>query len=379
MRVGRRLRSGLPLAGLALVVLALAACASAHRAPAGPKLTAANLWRVLATRCTALDARPDPYPWPLKPFNRQHPIRGYFGDPRTVIYGQKQGIFSFHNGVDILAWNGNEVYAVASGRVLAIKGDEVITSASHGRKFQYIHLHPRVKVGDPVVVSQTLLGLTFEPWEHVHLSELRGRCVVNPLAPGHLTPYADPTHPRVLGISFTTPAGGRLAAGDLYGEVRAVARAQAPPADPAPGVWRRMPVSPALVTWQLTAADGRRVGGGIAADFLVTEPPPAAFCDVYAPGTLQNFAAESGHYNWGRPGRYLYQLGPPLNTATLANGRYLYTVTAANARGGIGHRSVTIEIANHGQDKPASAAPPDWRCQRRARGGSSLLTRLLGG
>ena len=25
------------------------------------------------------------YSWPFKPFNQQHPIRGFFGDPRTVF------------------------------------------------------------------------------------------------------------------------------------------------------------------------------------------------------------------------------------------------------------------------------------------------------
>jgi hypothetical protein len=252
-----------------------------------------------------------------------------------------------------------------------------VTSASNRRKFQYIHVRPWVQVGDHVTVSQTVLGTTFERWEHLHLSELRGRCVVNPLAPGHLTPYSDTTRPRVLAISFATPSGRPLAASDLHGEISAVARAQAPAAEPAPGAWRRMPVSPALVTWQITTADGRRVMRGVAADFLVTEPPPAAFCDVYAPGTLQNFAAESGHYNWGHPGRYLYQLGPGLlDTGALANGRYVLTVTAANARGGTGRRSVAIEIANHGSVKPVAAAA-DWRCQ--GRGGRSLVNRLLGG
>ena len=50
------------------------------------------------------------YPWPFKPFNKQHPIRGFFGDPRTVFENgvlsggfDGPGFFSFHQGVDIAA------------------------------------------------------------------------------------------------------------------------------------------------------------------------------------------------------------------------------------------------------------------------------------
>ena len=39
------------------------------------------------------------FPWPIKPFNKQHPIRGYFGDPRTVYENGKvlhQDFFASH-------------------------------------------------------------------------------------------------------------------------------------------------------------------------------------------------------------------------------------------------------------------------------------------
>ena len=38
------------------------------------------------------------YGWPLRPFNRQHAIRGAFGDPR---FGARQR--NFHFGIDIPA------------------------------------------------------------------------------------------------------------------------------------------------------------------------------------------------------------------------------------------------------------------------------------
>ena len=53
------------------------------------------------------------YPWPLKPFDQQHPVRGFFGDPRSVyLNGVLSGGFdgpsflSFHQGIDISAPNG---------------------------------------------------------------------------------------------------------------------------------------------------------------------------------------------------------------------------------------------------------------------------------
>ena len=39
----------------------------------------------------------DAHPWPIKPFDRQHPVRGLFGDPRIGDGGGK----SFHFGVDV--------------------------------------------------------------------------------------------------------------------------------------------------------------------------------------------------------------------------------------------------------------------------------------
>ena len=64
------------------------------------------------------------YPWPVKPFNKQHPIRANFGDPRTIFQlGLFQngiagpGTFLFHNGIDIAAKDGTSVYPVMSGVV----------------------------------------------------------------------------------------------------------------------------------------------------------------------------------------------------------------------------------------------------------------------
>ena len=89
--------------------------------------------------------RPHPssiaYHYPIRPFRRQHPIRGFFGDPRTLAAGRlgadssrSQGSFTFHNGIDIVA----PVYPVVGGVVEALYyHDEVSVSRSDGRVFQY--------------------------------------------------------------------------------------------------------------------------------------------------------------------------------------------------------------------------------------------------
>src|SRR5512132_506344 len=51
------------------------------------------------------------YGWPVKPFNRQHPVRAYLNDPRNGDGDAK----SFHFGIDITAPTGTPVYAIAAG------------------------------------------------------------------------------------------------------------------------------------------------------------------------------------------------------------------------------------------------------------------------
>ena len=348
--------------GLASCLLSLAAAgpgsgASFLQARSG--LAARDtVWAWLGERCGRLAAMPlAPYPWPIAPFHRQHPVRGYFGDPRTVITGVDEGAFSFHNGVDISARPGTHVFPVVSGIVVRVPPGEVVVAAAHERRFQYIHIDPWVRVGARVVASRTVLGVVLPITDHVHLSEIRGMCVVNPLLRGHLTPFADPTRPVVRAIVFETPTGRRIAPGALTGMVRAIANAYDRPALPSPYPWRSLPVSPALVRWTLTSESGSVVRGRVAADFRVSLPPRRDFHMVYARGTVQNFAAVLGKLRWGQPGRYLFNLTPgPLDTALLPNGRYRFTVVAANIRGGTGTRSVSVTIGNPRREPVAGAA-----------------------
>jgi murein DD-endopeptidase MepM/ murein hydrolase activator NlpD len=94
-----------------------------------------------------------PYGWPVAPFDRQHPIRGGFGDPRTVFDGPPTaqglladaGSFRFHFGVDIAAANGTKVHPVVAGAVSKLGSDRVVVDCGDGRIFQYVHIRPAVK------------------------------------------------------------------------------------------------------------------------------------------------------------------------------------------------------------------------------------------
>src|SRR6476659_5780038 len=53
------------------------------------------------------------YARPIKPFRQQHPVRGFFGDPRIANDGESRQL---HFGIDISAPNGTPVYATLSGQ-----------------------------------------------------------------------------------------------------------------------------------------------------------------------------------------------------------------------------------------------------------------------
>ncbi len=354
-RIGNRTT----LAGLVLVCLVGLAAAGSLPPSSVPTL---DVWQQLVSRCRHY-AREKlaPYPWPLKPFHEQHPVRGDFGDPRTVLTGDESGLFSFHSGVDISAWPGNPVYPVVSGTVVRVTGDLIAVSTLDARRFQYIHLAPRVHVGEQVVASKTVLGTIRARWDHVHLAEIRESCAVNPLMPGHLTPYLDTTKPTVRAILFQTPMRTALSPHALSGKVRIIADAYDTPTLASPYPWNSLPVAPVRVTWSLATLGGRYLVRNTAADFRYSLPFRFQFCSVYAPGTEQNFAAVIGSFHWGKPGRYLFDLTPDLlNTAFLPNGSYRVTVTAADTAGNLGSRSVIVEV----RQRPAGRlqVAPDTRC-----------------
>lgn len=286
------------------------------------------------------------YAWPVKPLDQPHPIRGGFGDPRTVFKGQwstetvmtGDGVFSFHQGVDISAPDGSPVYAVASGTVVRARGGRVTVDCGNARSFQYWHIEPAARVGQHAVAGQTLLGFIQPKRGHVHLTQLQHYRAVNPLSPGRLTPYVDRTKPWVsaitvwhegLNISFTAEAADT-------------------PAMPVPGRWNGFPVTPALVTWKVEDAAGRVVvGTRVARDVRNQEPKNDRFWDTFARGTFQNWPVFDGHKQQGMAGRYVFSLSRrPLDTRTLKAGEYTVVVTAQDTGGNRGTRRATFSVAH---------------------------------
>ncbi|HEY4346844.1 MAG TPA: hypothetical protein VGM80_04585 [Gaiellaceae bacterium] len=355
-RIGNR-------AGLAgLAVLCVLALGSAMPLLPPKPVPTLDVWQQVVARCRHYAReRMTEYPWPVKPFDEQHPVRGNFGDPRTVFTAAETGTFSFHSGVDISAWPGNPVYPVVSGTVVRATGDVIAVSTVDARRFQYVHLKPLVHVGETVIASKTVLGRVRARWNHVHLTEIRDNCTMNPLMKGHLTPYADTTKPTVRAILFQTPARTPISSNALTGKIRIVADAYDTPALPSPYPWNSLPVAPVHVTWALSTLKGRYLVRQTAADFRYSEPFRFQFCSVYAQSTEQNFAAVQGTYEYGKAGHYLFDLTPNLlNTAYLPNGRYRVTVTALDTAGNRGTQSVVVDVSQ----RPGTQLriPPDTRC-----------------
>ena len=303
------------------------------------------------------------YPWPLKPFDKPHPIRANFGDPRTVYFDQPPtslegpGVFRFHNGVDIAAPGGTRVYPVTTG-IAHFLSPTWLAVRTLGVEYRYIHIHPVVFEGQTVYRSRTVLG-TVEPWAgHVHLTELRGGRAINPLRPGHLTPYFDHKKPTVTEVSVRGDDGHTFARPyTICGKIAMTAIAQDSTSMPVPGVWAGLPVAPASVSWTITTPDGRTiVRPHVVANFLQPLPPNSTFWDVYARGTFQN-SARFGHTQLMRlEGRYLFDLSADWNTRRILNGDYILTVTATDARGNYGTLSEAITVANGSPGSPACPA-----------------------
>ena len=297
------------------------------------------------------------YPWPVKPFDRPHPIRGSFGDPRTLFHGDPtqrtlytgDGSFTFHTGVDISAPDGSAVYAVEAGTVAFVKNDWLQVDSGDGRSFQYWHVTASVAAGAHVDAKKTVLGHIIRGCAHVHLTELDGGTLVNPLQSGHLTPYADTTVPSVGAIRFRkSVTGADLMPELLRGRVELLANVSDTPTMPIAGPWHGLPVTPALVTWTIVqAATGKAVvPPHTAYDVRDHLPAASAFWTVYARGTHQNMSVFGKHFSYMQPGVYLLRLSPGgFDTASLRDGVYDLVVTATDIRGN--HSSTTQRFCIH--------------------------------
>lgn len=274
------------------------------------------------------------YPWPLKPFDRAHPIRGAFGDPRYHL-GANGELSSFHFGVDIAARDGTAVYAVEAGYVHAYGASVTVTSRT-AREFGYWHIRPVVKMGTWVRRHQ-LLGRIRPGWGHVHFAESFHGAYKDPLRIGALTPFADRSPPVVDSISLVTLTGQPVDVHRVSGVVDVVASAyDLPPLAP-PGSWSVARLAPASVWWTLSG-NGVNESASVA-DFGAGILPNTLYGLVYAPGTYQNKP--------NRPGKYLFWGARSLDTTTMPDGVYELTISAADTRANIGTLTIQLQIVNN--------------------------------
>jgi murein DD-endopeptidase MepM/ murein hydrolase activator NlpD len=261
-----------------------------------------------------------------------HPVRGYFNDPRI---GSKSR--TFHFGIDIAGRDGQPVYAVEAGTVHKDRGRSIaVLSEGGARSFAYWHIVPAVKHRQFVKQHQ-LVGHIEAPWLHVHFAERRLGQYRNPLRPGALGPWVDPTSPRISGISFER-GGKELSPLAVNGPVDVIVDAYDLPPVRVPAPWSNLPVTPALLRWRILR--GRQVvrGWHNPVDFRRTMLPASLFHVVYAPGTRQNKP--------NRPGRYRFFVAHTWDTRRLRNGLYRIEVSAADVHGNRAVAALPFTIAN---------------------------------
>jgi hypothetical protein len=292
-----------------------------------------------------------PYPWPVKPFDSQHPVRGFFGDPRISAGGR-----TFHFGIDVPAPAGAPVYAVAPGKVsfgspaeVAQNGGIVVVEAQ-GRNFGYWHVAPSVASGAHVPLHGLLGHIAAQPedWGHVHLAEsthgTNGITYWNPLRPGALSPFHDYGPPVIDAIITSLPPAQLHGLVDF--SVRAHDNTPIPVTQPRPPGWRGMPVTPARIRWRLVHGTQVVVTWQTAVDFRSSlhpevrgnPPTDANFAAVYAPGTTQNKP--------DTPGTYHFWLKRHFDTRRLPNGNYTLDVEAGDVRGNPRSGALAVSIKN---------------------------------
>jgi hypothetical protein len=275
------------------------------------------------------------YGWPVSPFDQQHPVRGFFCDPRIGAAGGT----SFHFGVDVSVANGTAVYSVAAGSVdLDVAGGPLnIAVTSPGVTHGYWHIQPAVSQGQRVAQG-ALLGHVAAPWGHVHFAErVPGGAYLNPLRPGALTPFVKHDAPLVDRV-VVEQSGRPVNPSAVVGVVELIAEAHDVTPIPPLAPYADMPVTPAWVSWRLVANAVEVVPRRTVADFRTTMPPDPTYPDVYAPGTTQNHPPT--------PGLYRFQLAAQFDSALHPDGSYRLDVEVADLRGNSSTRHLVLELAN---------------------------------
>ena len=313
---------------LALTILASLVVSASPAAPGGTPTTPTpetSLTTVVSTSRLALvrttistGHRTWSYGWPVKPFDRQHPVRSFLNDPRIGANGGA----SFHFGVDIAVPDGTPVYAVEAGTIWFDNPQAIaVVALDRSHSFGYWHVTPVVKSHQRVACHQ-LIAYVARGWGHVHFAERRGGAYVNPLRNGGLGPYADHTAPTVDEVH-------------VYGSSLAAVAHDTP--DPrVPGEWADEPVTPALLRWRIVRS-GAAQAWKTAVDFRSEMLDSAGFTKVYTPETRQNHKGEAGMFSF-----YLARTWRPNAPATVqvevsdtAGNVSVYTARVATIEAGL--------------------------------------------
>ena len=284
--ISRRCR---PFVASAVLVSALAIALVSHTPAASGHEGASAQFTQTHSLGSHPGVRPS-YGWPIKPFNRQHPVRAYLNDPRNGHGDAK----SFHFGIDISAPDGTAVYAVEAGQVFLKRGRMAVAVKGATRTFGYWHVMPAVRDHQIVRLHQLLGHICSNDGggQHVHLAERRGSEYLNPLRRGGIGPYVDRTPPTVASVEFFRN-GNAVDADALTGRVDIVVEAfdTTPMLVPAP--WSGLPVTPARIRWSIARAPLRT-----AVDLSRSMLPARLYDSVYAAGTKQNYVGDPGHYRF---------------------------------------------------------------------------------
>jgi hypothetical protein len=272
------------------------------------------------------------YDWPLKPFDRQHPVRGFLNDPRI---GRGS---SFHFGIDVCGADGTPVYAVAPGRVYRDSNRSVaVVGPGKRRIFGYWHIVPVVRNGD-AVERHALLGRIAKGWGHVHFAERGPEGYRNPLRAGALTPFFKGSTPAVAEAGFFR-RGSIVPADGVRGTVAIIADVVDTTPMAAPPPWTGLPVTPALVRWRVVHGNGAvAVPWQTAIDSRRHHLTDDRFRRVYAPRTRQN------HPN--APGRFRVYLAHEWESGRFPPGLYRLEVSVADTRGNHARARVPFTITH---------------------------------
>jgi hypothetical protein len=322
----------------ALVLASTSATCSAGIAPtatAPQSSTRANAVTVSTpSRRQGSHAEHYSYRWPVKPFDRQHPVRGFFGDPRISNHHRSH---QFHFGIDISAPNGTPVYATISGHVYIhpLHPTTIAVVGASGAEFSYWHVIPSVRNGQYATAYETVVGHIEAPYGHVHFSERQNGLYLNPLRPGALGPYSDSTRPEVF--RFTSEIDGRRVApfaGTAF-DLIVEPRDETPIAVPRP--WHDLPVTPAIVRWRLLGKAGKTlIGWRTVVDFRETIPSASEFDRIWAAGTTQNHVRQ--------PGRFRLYLSHDGELSGLRAGSYVVEIALGDTRGNGSRSRFPLEL-----------------------------------